>query len=229
MSDDRFLALKQRYLLILEKIKHASISAGREVGPTLVAVSKYHTVEDMIALYQFGQRDFGENYVQELIDKAKKFQAENLLEVRFHFIGHLQTNKVRAVLPWVQVIESVDSIRLLDEIEKEAQKISKKISCFFQINIDAENTKSGFKLEELPALTAALKKTKWIEPSGLMIIPDPHGPVENAFVRLKEVSQEHSHLVGPGLSMGMSEDFERAVAHGSTHIRIGTALFGPRN
>lgn len=229
MSDDRFRSLQQRYLSILEKIKRASSDAGREVGPTLVAVSKYHSVEDMIELYRFGQRDFGENYVQELIDKAKKFQAENLLEARFHFIGHLQTNKVRAVLPWVHVIESVDSIRLLDEIEKEAQKISKKISCFFQINIDAEKTKSGFKLEELPALNAALKKSKWIVPSGLMIIPDPHGPVEDAFVRLKEVSEEHSNLLGSGLSMGMSEDFERAVAHGSSHIRIGTAIFGPRN
>ncbi|NDG84087.1 MAG: YggS family pyridoxal phosphate-dependent enzyme, partial [Proteobacteria bacterium] len=211
-----------------EKIHTATLRAGRSGEPLLIAVSKFQPLEKLLALYDEGQRDFGENYVQELCAKAEAFRDRGIRDVRFHFIGKLQRNKVKALLPEAAVIHSVDSIKLLREIEKRALEFALRPEVYFQINIDREATKSGFVEEDLPALREAVGELKCAVPAGLMAIPDPSRNPEEAFERMAQLSGEYGAVLGKGLSMGMSGDFERAIAHGSTVIRIGTALFGER-
>ena len=213
---------------IREKIRAAALRSGRTGEPLLIAVSKFQPVEKMLALYEEGQRDFGENYVQELCAKAEAFRDRGIRDVRFHFIGKLQSNKVKALLPEAAVIHSVDSIRLLGEIEKRALEFALRPEVCFQINIDHEGTKGGFVEEDLPALAEAAGNLRCAVPSGLMAIPDPGRNPEEAFERMAALSGVYGAVLGKGLSMGMSGDYEMAIAHGSTVIRIGTALFGER-
>lgn len=182
----------------------------------------------MIALYAAGQRDFGENYVQELVSKAQHFREKGMDDVRFHFIGGLQTNKVKALLPWVAAIHSCDSIRVLREIEKRASLLGREVGVYFQVNIDEEESKGGFRESDLPLVSEALREMHFIRPLGLMAIPDPDGNPERAFERMRVLSDLHGAVLGRGLSMGMSGDYEAAIASGSTVVRIGTALFGER-
>ncbi len=218
---------------IRQKILESSHRAGRAEPPLLLAVSKFQPVEKMRALYEQGQRDFGENYVQELVAKAGEFRAQGIPDARFHFIGKLQTNKVKALLPAVSAIHSVDSLKLLREIAKRGREAGLTPSVYFQVNIDREETKSGFLEEDLPELCNALRETALqedfaIRPLGLMAIPDPQKNPAGAFERMRELSGKHGGTLGAGLSMGMSGDYEEAIRHGATVIRIGTALFGER-
>jgi len=213
---------------ITQKIQNATLRAERKSPPLLIAVSKFQPIEKMISLYEQGHRDFGENYVQELVAKAQAFRERGLNEVRFHFIGKLQSNKVKSLLPEVFAIHSVDSIRLLQEIEKRALERAQRIDVFFQINIDDEDSKSGFRVADLPELCESVRSLRGVVPAGLMAIPDPSKDPTHAFERMLELSQAYGQELGWGLSMGMSGDFEVAIQKGSTAIRIGTALFGER-
>ncbi len=213
---------------ILARIQKDSLDAGREKQPLLIAVSKFQTIEKIIGLYEQGQRAFGENYVQELVTKKKLLQDLGYCGLEFHFIGKLQKNKVKTVLPHVRAIHSVDSIRLLEEIEKKSQELSMKPEVYFQINIDEEPTKGGFLASDLENLCGLVRGCRNLIPSGLMAIPDPQRDPENAFERMKKLSLEYGEILGTGLSMGMSGDFGSAIRNGSTVIRIGTALFGER-
>jgi pyridoxal phosphate enzyme (YggS family) len=206
----------------------AVAQAKRVDGPLLLAVSKLQPNEKIEEAYHAGQKDFGENYVQELIEKEIYFRKHLQLDLHFHFIGHLQTNKVKALLPHVSAIHSVDSLKLLQEIEKRAAELKKKISVYFQVNIDEETSKGGVNPRELPQFAEAAAQCRWLKPAGLMCIPDPTKNSGDAFLQMKKLSEKYSSQLGAGLSMGMSHDFEAAIRYGSTVVRIGTAIFGER-
>jgi len=202
---------------------------------TLIAVSKTKPVEDIQALYNAGHRDFGENYVQELVQK----QAELPKDIRWHFIGHLQSNKVKMIAPFVHLIHGVDSIKLLEVIDKEGKKLSKKINCLLQVHIAIEETKYGLDLQEARQAAASYfleKKYEHVELCGLMgmaSFSDDLSLVEQEFKSLKElfdeIHQMHKNAAQFNvLSMGMSGDYMLAINNGSTMIRIGSMLFGKR-
>ncbi len=214
--------------LILSEIKRVSIEAGKEAPPVVIAVSKFQPIEKMIEVYGQGQRIFGENYVQELATKRQMLESLGYADLEFHFIGKLQTNKVKQVLPLVKAIHSVDSIRLLNEIEKRAQDLGVRPEVYFQVNIDEEETKGGFLVSELEAVSERVQACQNVIPAGLMTIPDPSRNVEGAFSRMQGLSNRFGSVLGRGLSMGMSGDYLSAIRHGATIVRIGSAFFGKR-
>ncbi len=200
-------------------------AGGRAI--TLIAVSKTQPAEAVEGLYRLGQRDFGENYVQELTEKAAELLRRGCTDIRWHFIGHLQTNKVKQVVPLAYAIHSVDSERLATEIAK--RTTTDKTRVFVEVNLDAEGTKSGTTPESLEGLLRFIHATPELECVGLMCIPDPaRVDLAAPFRRLRELQQKYAPMAGNSLSMGMTADFEAAIREGATHVRIGTALFGNR-
>jgi len=196
---------------------------------TLVAVSKTKSVVDIQALYDMGQRDFGENYVQELTDK----QAILPRDIRWHFIGHLQSNKVKYIAPFVHLIHGVDSLSLLKEINKQAVKNNRVIDCLLQVHIAEEETKFGFGLQELEnqfqELTA-FENANVVGLMGMASFSDDMNKVRNEFMQLRSVFDKLNiqHSAFSILSMGMSGDYTIAIEVGSTMVRIGSLLFGER-
>lgn len=216
------------YEEICRSIESAAAGHG-QAPPALVAVSKTKSVDEILAVYRQGQKIFGENYVQELISKSEEIRKRGIADLQFHFIGHLQRNKVKQLLPHVSLIHSVDSHRLLEEIEKQARAISWPGGVMIQVNVDAEETKGGFEPEDLPALASWVERTKpQVLLQGLMCIPDPNKDTIAAFAKLRQLRDQYAVQLGGGLSMGMSSDFLRAIEHGSTFVRIGSAIFGGR-
>ncbi|HYC39223.1 MAG TPA: YggS family pyridoxal phosphate-dependent enzyme [Chitinophagaceae bacterium] len=221
--------------MLVDTATYAQINADllqRRV--TLVAVSKTKTAEQVKALYDLGHRDFGENYVQELMDK----QAALPHDIRWHFIGHLQRNKVKKLIPFVYLIQSVDSLKLLKEINKHAGRAEKVIHCLLQVHIATEETKFGLDETELAELLGHLaaneKEMKWVSIKGLMGMASLTGDmarVRNEFRRLKAIFERvRTQISGfTILSMGMSGDYRIAIEEGSNLVRIGTLLFGERS
>jgi len=201
---------------------------------TLVAVSKTKPAEDILALYQLGQRDFGENYVQELVDKAGRLPSD----IRWHFIGHLQTNKVKLIAPFVQLIHGVDSLKLLKEINKQGEKTGRVIDCLLQVHIAAEETKFGLDEFELADTIAAadesmLKHTRVCGLMGMASLTNDTVTVQHEFNQLKKLFDQYAGTFYGGkkqgiLSMGMSGDYQTAILEGSNMVRIGSLLFGER-
>lgn len=208
------------------------IKECNEKNVTLVAVSKTKPNEDILALYEMGQRDFGENYVQELTDKQAVLPAD----IRWHFIGHLQTNKVKYIAPFVALIHGVDSFKLLLEINKQAQKNNRIIDCLLQVHIAKEDTKFGMDEAELnDALTTySGGQMQHVRIKGLMgmaSFTDNIQQVRKEFVYLKSLFDKYKPLTNATfqtLSMGMSGDYTIAIEEGSTMVRIGSLLFGSR-
>ncbi len=211
----------------------------KELGDkvTLVAVSKIKPVEDIYALYELGQRDFGENYVQELIEK----QALLPNDIRWHFIGHLQSNKVKYIAPFVHLIHGVDSYKLLEEVNRQGGKHNRSISCLLQVHIAQEETKFGFNEEEVGQVMEMLANNKKmgllqnVQVEGLMgmaSFSDNEQQVEKELLFLKMLFDKYftasPELSRPVLSMGMSGDYKLAIQCGSTMVRIGSLLFGAR-
>lgn len=198
-------------------------------GITLVAVSKTKPAEEILALYQEGQRDFGENYVQELVEKATTLPGD----IRWHFIGHLQTNKVKLIVPYVQLVHGVDSLRLLKEISKEAAKKGIMVNCLLQVHIATEETKFGLNEEELAALLNGLNNDPLpgIRIQGLMGMASFTADMEKVkdeFRTLRALYDKYNTGHWSILSMGMSGDYRVAAAEGSSMVRIGSLLFGER-
>jgi hypothetical protein len=201
---------------------------------TLVAVSKTKPIADIQALYEAGQRDFGENYVQELCDKHTQLPTD----IRWHFIGHLQSNKVKYIAPFVHLIHGVDSESLLKEIDKQARKNERVIDCLLQMHIAREETKFGLNVSELNELLGKLSNYPNVRVVGLMgmaSFSDNKELVRSEFRSLSQTYQtcqqlENSQLVQPFqvLSMGMSGDYQLAIEEGSNLLRIGSLLFGAR-
>lgn len=200
-------------------------------GVKLVAVSKFQSVEAIHAAYEAGCRDFGENYVQELVDK----QAQLPADIAWHLIGHLQTNKVKYVAPFVHLIQSVDSRKLLAEIQKQAAKCQRTIQVLLQVQIAVEDTKTGMSEEEVEGILGELGAFPEVQVVGLMgmaSFTDDLAQVQSEFQQLKSL---FDRLVAQGvpayfnqISMGMSGDWQLAVEEGSTLVRIGSAIFGER-
>jgi pyridoxal phosphate enzyme (YggS family) len=211
-----------------------NISAYKEIkqivsqyNASLVAVSKIKPVSDILALYENGQRDFGENYVQEMADKYTQLPRD----IHWHFIGHLQSNKVKIIAPFVHLVQSVDSTRLLQEINKQAKKNNRVIDCLLQVHIAKEETKFGFDEKELKEVIGMVQSdpSTWsnVRVTGLMgmaSFTEDEKVLRSEFRQLKALAPE-----GSILSMGMSGDFRIALEEGSTMIRIGSILFGARN
>ena len=201
-------------------------------GVTLVAVSKTKPVADIESLYALGQRDFGENYVQELLEKAPQLPAD----IRWHFIGHLQTNKVKLIIPLVQLIHGVDSLKLLQEIHRQAEKKGRVVDCLLQVHIAQEETKFGLDEGELMEILENLPAKGWnhVRVTGLMgmaSFTDDREQVRKEFGHLKSIFDRARNLGGPAfstLSMGMSGDYALALQEGSNMVRIGSLLFGER-
>jgi len=208
----------------------------RPLGVSLVAVSKIQPIEVIKELYQGGQKDFGENYVQELIEKQKELPAD----IRWHFIGHLQTNKVKLIAPFIYLIQGVDSFKLLKEINKEAKKNKRTINVLLQVHIASEETKFGLDENELADLlinqliAEPLLHTKIIGLMGMASFVDDINKVRTEFKYLKTLYNKHAQLQTTNytlqtLSMGMSGDYKLAIEEGSTMVRIGSLIFGQRH
>lgn len=219
---------KEAYHNIVEELKDKNV--------TLVAVSKTKPIEDIKEMYDLGQRDFGENYVQELSDKASQLPND----IRWHFIGHLQSNKVKYIAPFVYLIHGVDSIKLLTEINKQAAKNNRVIECLLQVYIAQEETKFGLNAQELDQLLKEFAQSEMsnVRIKGLMgmaSFTDDMSKVRNEFRTLKllydKINVQYSMLNVQCsiLSMGMSSDYKIAIEEGSTMVRIGSLLFGSRN
>jgi pyridoxal phosphate enzyme (YggS family) len=198
---------------------------------TLVAVSKTKPVEDILELYELGHRDFGENYVQELVDK----EAQLPKDIRWHFIGHLQSNKVKYIAPFVHLIHGVDSLKLLQEIDKQAKKQNRIIDCLLQVYIAKEETKFGLDENELSLLLNTLPKYSQLNVlnnvrvcglMGMASFSDNMDLVRSEFRNLKTLFDKQPKL--QTLSMGMSSDYKIAIEEGSNMVRIGSLLFGER-
>lgn len=202
---------------------------------TLVAVSKIRSVEEIMALYNLGQRDFGENYVQELFDKQQKLPKD----INWHFIGHLQSNKVKYIASFVHLIHGVDSFNLLKEINKQALKNNRIINCLLQIHISKEETKFGFDEQEFNNLMTGqpIHELTNIRINGLMgmaSFTEDNDLIIKEFHFLKTLfdkyaQQQTTNFELQTLSMGMSADFQFALDAGSNMVRIGSMLFGARN
>ena len=195
----------------------------------LVAVSKFKPAEDIREAYAAGQRIFGESRPQELAAKAQVLPPD----IEWHFIGHLQTNKVKQVVPYATLIHSVDSQRLLAEIDRTARAMGKTVDILFEIHISGESSKQGFTPEEAEALAGQIGSYPSIRLRGVMgmaSLTDDRERVRQEFRQLKSLADKLSVIPGcDQVSMGMSDDWRIAVEEGTTLVRIGTFIFGKRN
>ncbi|RPH35763.1 YggS family pyridoxal phosphate-dependent enzyme [bacterium] len=216
------------------RIGQACLRAGRNPADvTLVAVAKTFPAEVVAEAVESGVADIGENYVQELLKKRDQLAEK---AIRWHFIGHLQTNKVKYIAEWIHLIHAVDRKELVQEIDRRAERAGRIIDLLVEVNTTGEQSKFGLAPEMALPFIRTLAEYRNITVAGLMTIgpflPDPEGS-RPMFRRLKELREEAKELGQPNvsmrcLSMGMTGDFEVAIEEGATHVRIGTAIFGRR-
>lgn len=211
------------------RIRDAAQAAGRnEHAVGLLAVSKTKPVSALREAYASGQRDFGENYLQEALDK----QAElGDLDITWHFIGPIQSNKTKAIAAHFDWVHSVDRLKIAERLSAQRPEGLPPLNICLQVNISGEATKSGCLPEELPGLASAIQALPGLRLRGLMAIPEPQDDParqREPFAQLREL-QASLNLPLDTLSMGMSHDLEAAIAEGATWVRIGTALFGARD
>ncbi|MCS6857649.1 MAG: YggS family pyridoxal phosphate-dependent enzyme [Sandaracinaceae bacterium] len=232
MLDESFLAVKSRLLEIKERIRRAELREGREEGSVeLIAVSKAQQAQGIAEAILAGHFAFGENYVQEALEKRGLFLSDPRIEL--HFIGHLQRNKVKALLqvPWPRlVIHGLDSERIIDELGNRARALGTRVEVLIQVNLGGEPQKSGCTLSALPALIDRVRTFPELILRGLMTIPPWNPDPEQSRPHFAQLRSLRDQFLGPNawLSMGMSHDFEVAIAEGATHVRIGRAIFGER-
>ena len=216
----------------------SKIRATIPMGVTRVCVSKFHPAEAIMEAYDCGERDFGESRVQELLPKYEALPKD----IRWHFIGHLQTNKVKQIVPFVHMIHSVDSVRLLDTINREAEKIGRRVKVLLEVHVAKEETKSGFTPEEFLSLNTQLSTLNNVEVCGVMGMAtntDDQDEWRRCFRKIKSLASHLSPIANseasiissnerPIISMGMSDDYLIAIEEGSTMVRIGSTIFGIR-
>ena len=219
--------------MIAEEIRR--ITAELPASCRLVAVSKFHPAASIMEAYEAGQRVFGESHVQELQAKHAELPAD----IEWHFIGHLQTNKVKYIAPYVSLIHAVDTPKLLAEIEKQAAKHDRTIRCLLELHVAEEDTKYGFTPDELIQFLAegSWRDMTHVQIAGLMCMAtntDDTARIEADFLRAHNIykeAKERFFATDPAfteLSMGMSHDYRLAIKHGATLVRIGTTIFGDR-
>ena len=215
---------------IQENLNRIKTSIPPEV--TLIAVTKTKPIADILEAYRAGQRDFGENKIQEMTQKWETLPKD----IRWHMIGHIQRNKVKYMAPYVSLVHGVDSLRLLKEIDKEARANQRTIPCLLQVHIAEEDTKFGFNEAEVMDLISsgeldAMPHIKIIGLMGMATFTHDTRQIREEFKHLKEIGKRiklNNPLITE-LSMGMSGDYDIAIAEGSTMIRLGSSIFGSRN
>ncbi|MDW7671612.1 MAG: YggS family pyridoxal phosphate-dependent enzyme [Bacillota bacterium] len=228
------MSVALNYQTITKKIEEACLVSGRQPGEVnVIAVSKLVTIKQMKEAISIGINHFGENKVQDMMEKMKAIDAP----VNWHMIGHLQRNKVKYIVDNVSLIHSVDSLSLIQEIERQALKINRVVDCLIQVNVSGEASKFGIDPTEIDSIMESLEGLEKINVVGLMTMAPHYDDPEktrDSFKRLSflfETCQEKAyhgtHL--KYLSMGMSNDYEIAVQEGANMVRIGSALFGERN
>jgi pyridoxal phosphate enzyme (YggS family) len=223
--------LGKRYQAIVEKIATAAISAGREPKDiTLVVVSKNHPHQLVLDLLELGARNFGENRDQEANPKAKQIALESSVDFNWHFIGQLQTNKVKSVLEYAHYLHSLDRSSLLDELIKRTAERVSVLKVFVQVNMTDDPERGGVSPMDLMAFAERVLSSPGLELVGLMGVGGLDVAPELEFERLAQLSTKLQQLAPDAdrLSMGMSGDFQTAIAYGATHLRIGTAITGNR-
>ena len=223
--------LSERLAEVKRSIAAATAAAGRAPGSArLVAVSKHKPSEAIRAAYAAGQRDFGENYAQELAEKAAALA--DLPDLVWHFIGQLQRNKVKMIVPHARFIHAVDRADLAIEIDKRAAALGLTVNALIEVNLASEASKGGCAPDDLDSLLATLSSLANVKAVGLMTIPPAEDDPEQTrphFQALRALREAHGGAAAlPELSMGMSHDFPIAIAEGATLVRVGTAIFGAR-
>lgn len=221
---------------VKERIQKSCLKAGRdEKEVTLIAVSKTKPVPDLMEAYQEGCREFGENKVQELVDKYEVMPKD----IHWHMIGHLQTNKVKYIAPYISMIESVDSLKLLKEIEKQAAKHDRVVKVLLELHLAEEDTKSGLSLDACRELLEAgeWREMKHVQICGIMMMASNTDDEQQIAQEFDEAARFFDEIKARYFadddafcerSWGMSHDYHIAVKHGSTMVRVGTTIFGPR-
>jgi len=222
---------RQAFVDVLHSLENAELTAGRPPGVRLLAVSKTQPAEALAALVALGQKAFGENYVQEA--QAKQAGLADL-DIEWHLVGHLQSNKAREAANAFDWVQTVDRPKLVDALARHRPSDRAPLNVLVQVNIDDEASKHGCRPDDITPLAAAIALQPRLALRGLMAIPAPDPDVarrRQAFARMKalfdRLRAEHAGV--DTLSMGMSEDFALAIAEGATMVRVGTALFGARN
>lgn len=228
------MSISDNLQAIRHRIEQAARACGRDpAGITLLAVSKTKPDADIIAAHAAGQRAFGENYVQEGCDKAQRLEAAGL-ELEWHFIGPIQSNKTRPVAGCFGWVHSIDREKIAARLSEQRDPHRPPLNICLQVNVSGEDSKSGVAPDALPALADAVAALPRLVLRGLMAIPEPTDDVALQRRRFAHVRQLRDDLNARGhhldtLSMGMSQDLEAAIAEGATIVRVGTALFGARN
>lgn len=222
--------LAERYLKVKERVYEACQKAGRkEEEVTLVAVSKFHSIEAIAEVAELGQKEFGENYIQEALEKIAQRP-----DLKWHAIGPIQSKKTKEIIGKFSLIESLASESLLKEFEKRTQNDSKRQDVLLQVNIGREEQKSGLLAEEVLPFAQKLLEIPALKLCGLMCLPPLDNNPEHTrpyFIQLRELKEKvekELNMTLPHLSMGMSADFPVAIEEGATIIRVGTDIFGPR-
>ena len=225
------MSIAQRLGAVRDRVARAAVEVGRAPGDvTMIAVSKRQPIHKVLEAYDLGVRDFGENTAQGLKEKAQAFEQAGKDAVRWHFIGQLQTNKVKAVLPHSYRVHSVDRRSLAREIEKRAPE--QGVDVLIQVNLAGEGQKGGVAPDDALDFAAEVNRSPALRVRGLMTVPPARCDARPYFAELADLlvrlSDGDYGVDANELSMGMSGDFETAIACGATHVRIGSAIFGER-
>ena len=215
----------QNLISIEKQVKTNSTNLKEFKLPKIIAVSKTFQLNKILPLIEYGHKDFGENKVQEAVAKWTSLKEKNN-DIKLHMIGKLQTNKVKEAVRIFDTIHSLDSIKLAEKISKEQKKIDKNLKILIQINIGEEIQKSGIDINDVKNLLNISINELKLNITGLMCIPPNDNNEEKYFLKMKELKDE---LRLDDLSMGMSNDYLKAIRYGSTHVRIGSKIFGNRN
>lgn len=222
-------AIRDRLNIVNDRIRHACMRAGRDADRvTLIAVTKTFPAAVVEQAIEAGLRDFGENKVQELVAKSSAIAPD---QCQWHMIGHLQRNKARQVAQCATTFHALDSLRLAAALNRHAQALDRILPCFVQVNISREATKSGLAPEELGQFLEDMAQWNHLKLVGLMTLAAPTESgmnVRDQFKEMRKLRDDYQHLGCESLSMGMSGDYAMAIEEGATHIRVGSAIFGPR-
>ena len=232
MSSEAKNALKERYQALVQRLREAEHRFGRAPGSvSLVAVSKTYPAEDVRVISELGQKDFGENQVQDALGKIPVLRDCDCV---WHFIGPIQSNKCKDVARHFDWAHSVDRLKIAERLSSLRAGQPAPLNILIQVNLQNESTKAGIPPDQVPEFARVVNAFSNLRLRGLMAIPAPETNFEKqrlVFARLRESLDETNALLGlrlDCLSMGMTDDLEAAIAEGATHVRIGTAIFGPR-
>ncbi|MCL2825084.1 MAG: YggS family pyridoxal phosphate-dependent enzyme [Polyangiaceae bacterium] len=219
-------SIGQRLELVRGRVVAASLRVGRDPSDvSLIAVSKTQSADAIREAYEAGQRDFGENYVQELVAKANSLK--DLVDIRWHLIGHLQSNKVKHVVGLVSVIHSVDRVRLVHELGRRGD-VGCGLDVLVEVNVDGEDSKTGASMDDALGVVNSVRECDGLRLRGLMTVPPFDLDVREVVVHFERLRLMAEGFGLRELSMGMSHDFEEAIGCGATMIRVGTLIFGSR-